>query len=77
MPGWLQGVIGQMPFKGGIAQKALGDRNETLSRVIDPYDRDSMIFSDGAGAVLWNTVIYLPRQGHIIRQYANPRAGRG
>ncbi len=25
---------------------------ETLSRVIDEYDRDSMIFSDGAGAVV-------------------------
>jgi 3-oxoacyl-[acyl-carrier-protein] synthase-3 len=35
--------------KAGMAQKALVIGAETLSRVIDPFDRDSMIFSDGAG----------------------------
>ena len=25
---------------------------ETLSRVVDPHDRDSMIYSDGAGATI-------------------------
>lgn len=50
-PGWLQGVIqADAFFKAGIAKKALVIGTETLSRVIDPYDRDSMIFSDGAGA---------------------------
>ncbi len=50
-PGWLQGVIqADAFFKAGIAQKALVIGSETLSRVIDQYDRDSMIFSDGAGA---------------------------
>lgn len=52
-PGWLQGIIqADAFFKAGIAKKALVIGTETLSRVIDPYDRDSMIFSDGAGAVL-------------------------
>lgn len=52
-PGWLQGIIqADAFFKAGIAKKALVIGAETLSRVIDPYDRDSMIFSDGAGAVL-------------------------
>ncbi|HMR93201.1 MAG TPA: ketoacyl-ACP synthase III [Chitinophagaceae bacterium] len=52
-PGWLQGVIhADAFFKAGIAQKALVIGTETLSRVIDPFDRDSMIFSDGAGAVV-------------------------
>ncbi|MCO5238829.1 MAG: ketoacyl-ACP synthase III [Chitinophagaceae bacterium] len=52
-PGWLQGVIqADAFFKAGIAQKALVIGTETLSRVIDPYNRDSMIFSDGAGAML-------------------------
>lgn len=52
-PGWLQGAIqADAFFKAGIAKKALVIGTETLSRVIDPYDRDSMIFSDGAGAVL-------------------------
>ncbi|MBS1621510.1 MAG: ketoacyl-ACP synthase III [Bacteroidetes bacterium] len=50
-PGWLQGLIqADAFFKAGIANKALIIGTETLSRVIDIYDRDSMIFSDGAGA---------------------------
>ena len=52
-PGWLQGVIqADAFFKAGVAKKALVVGTETLSRVIDIYDRDSMIFSDGAGATL-------------------------
>jgi 3-oxoacyl-[acyl-carrier-protein] synthase III len=52
-PGWLQGVIqAEAFFKAGIAKKALVIGTETLSRVIDIYDRDSMIFSDGAGAAV-------------------------
>jgi len=52
-PGWLQGVIqADAFFKAGIAKKALVIGAETLSRVIDMYDRDSMIFSDGAGAAV-------------------------
>lgn len=52
-PGWLQGVIqADAFFKAGIANKALVIGTETLSRVIDMYDRDSMIFSDGAGATV-------------------------
>jgi 3-oxoacyl-[acyl-carrier-protein] synthase-3 len=50
-PGWLQGIIqADTFFKAGVAKKALVIGTETLSRVIDIYDRDSMIFSDGAGA---------------------------
>jgi 3-oxoacyl-[acyl-carrier-protein] synthase III len=50
-PGWLQGVIqADAYFKAGIAKKCLVIGTETLSRVLDIYDRDSMIFSDGAGA---------------------------
>jgi 3-oxoacyl-[acyl-carrier-protein] synthase-3 len=52
-PGWLQGLIqAHAFFKSGMARKALIVGTETLSRVIDMYDRDSMIFSDGAGAVI-------------------------
>ncbi len=52
-PGWLQGIIqADAFFKAGIAKKALIVGTETLSRVIDMYDRDSMIFSDGAGAAV-------------------------
>jgi 3-oxoacyl-[acyl-carrier-protein] synthase III len=50
-PGWIQGVIqADAYFKAGIAKKCLVIGTETLSRVLDVYDRDSMIFSDGAGA---------------------------
>lgn len=52
-PGWLQGVIQANAFiQNGMAQKCMVIGTETLSRVIDKYDRDSMIFSDGAGAIL-------------------------
>ncbi|MBM3412807.1 MAG: ketoacyl-ACP synthase III [Bacteroidetes bacterium] len=52
-PGWLQGVIqADAFFKAGVAKKALVIGTETLSRVVDRYDRDSMIFSDGAGAAV-------------------------
>ncbi|MBC7868465.1 MAG: 3-oxoacyl-ACP synthase III family protein [Gloeobacteraceae cyanobacterium ES-bin-316] len=52
-PGWIQGMIqADAFFKAGIASKTLIIGAETLSRVIDKYDRDSMIFSDGAGAAI-------------------------
>ncbi|MFT5435884.1 MAG: 3-oxoacyl-[acyl-carrier-protein] synthase-3 [Ulvibacter sp.] len=52
-PGWIEGVIQANAFiKAGIAKKALVIGAESLSRVIDKHDRDSMIFSDGAGAVI-------------------------
>ncbi|HVY75159.1 MAG TPA: ketoacyl-ACP synthase III [Puia sp.] len=52
-PGWLQGLIqADALIKSGQARRILVVGTETLSRVIDPYDRDSMIFSDGAGAVI-------------------------
>ncbi|WP_018629099.1 3-oxoacyl-ACP synthase III family protein [Niabella aurantiaca] len=52
-PGWLHAVIQSHAwFSAGMARKVLLIGAETLSRVIDPADRDSMIFSDGAGAVV-------------------------
>ena len=52
-PGWIQGIIqADAYFKAGIAKKCLVIGTETLSRVLDLYDRDSMIFSDGAGACI-------------------------
>lgn len=52
-PGWLQGVIQADSFlKSGLAKKIMIIGTETLSRVSDRFDRDSMIYSDGAGAVV-------------------------
>jgi len=35
-----------------MAKRCLVIGTETLSRVVDPHDRDSMIYSDGAGATI-------------------------
>jgi 3-oxoacyl-[acyl-carrier-protein] synthase-3 len=52
-PGWVEGVIqAQAYIKAGMAKRCLVIGAETLSRVVDPYDRDSMIYSDGAGATI-------------------------
>tara|TARA_R110001632_G_scaffold63953_5_gene152414 strand:+ start:7642 stop:8706 length:1065 start_codon:yes stop_codon:yes gene_type:complete len=52
-PGWVEGVIQAQAFiKAGIASKVLVIGAETLSRVVDKHDRDSMIYSDGAGACI-------------------------
>ena len=52
-PGWLEGVIQAKAFiKAGMATKCLVIGAETLSRVVDRHDRDSMIYSDGAGATI-------------------------
>ena len=56
-PGWIQGVIQAEAFiKSGIAKKCLVVGTETLSRVLDPHDRDSMIYADGAGACIVEAV---------------------
>jgi 3-oxoacyl-[acyl-carrier-protein] synthase-3 len=55
-PGWLQGVIQSDYFiRSGDATSALVIGTETLSRVCDPHDRDSMIYADGAGATILET----------------------
>jgi 3-oxoacyl-[acyl-carrier-protein] synthase-3 len=56
-PGWLQGVIQADAFLAlGHGSRALVIGAETLSRVSDPHDRDSMIYADGAGAVILERV---------------------
>src|SRR5687768_6956896 len=52
-PGWLQAVIqADYYLKSGDARRALVVGAETLSRVSDPHDRNSLIYSDGAGAAV-------------------------
>ncbi|MGZ4778011.1 MAG: 3-oxoacyl-ACP synthase III family protein [Thermoanaerobaculia bacterium] len=52
-PGWLQGVIqGDYMIRSGDVQRVMVIGAETLSRVSDPHDRDSLIYADGAGAVI-------------------------
>lgn len=52
-PGWLQALIqADYYIKSGDAKSALVIGADVLSRVSDPHDRDSMIYADGAGAVV-------------------------
>ena len=52
-PGWLQGVIQSAAMiSAGHAKRMMVIGAETLSRVSDPHDRDSLIYADGAGAVI-------------------------
>jgi 3-oxoacyl-[acyl-carrier-protein] synthase III len=52
-PGWLQGVIqADYMIRSGTVKRAMIIGAETLSRVSDPHDRDSLIYADGAGAVI-------------------------
>ncbi|HWR94968.1 MAG TPA: 3-oxoacyl-ACP synthase III family protein [Flavobacterium sp.] len=52
-PGWIEGVLQANAYiKSGMAKRCLVIGAETLSRVVDMHDRDSMIYSDGAGATV-------------------------
>lgn len=52
-PGWVEAMIlADVLIKSGRAKTILVIGAETLSRVTDPFDRNKMIFADGAGAVV-------------------------
>jgi len=52
-PGWLQGVIQvDAMMRAGDIRRAMIIGAETLSRISDPHDRDSLIYADGAGATI-------------------------
>jgi len=68
-PGWVQGSIQADYFiKSGDAKRVLVIGAETLSRIIDPHDRDSMIFSDGAGAVIFEGQTLEEKQGILAHK---------
>ena len=76
-PGWVEGVIQANAFiKSGIAKKCLVIGAETLSRIVDSYDRDSMIYSDGAGATIIEAKENNAGQilAHTSATYANDEA---
>jgi 3-oxoacyl-[acyl-carrier-protein] synthase-3 len=52
-PGWTTAmIIADAYIKSGTFKRGLVVGADVLSRIADPYDRDRMIFSDGAGAVI-------------------------
>lgn len=56
-PGWLQAIIqADYYLRSGDAKKILVIGAETLSRVCDPHDRDSMLYADGAGATILQAI---------------------
>ncbi len=52
-PGWVQAlIVADMFIKSGSYKRGLVVGADVNSRVADPFDRDTMIFADGAGAVI-------------------------
>ncbi len=75
-PGWLEGVIqANCYLRSGDAKRCMIIGAETLSRIIDEHDRDSMIYADGAGAVILEARV--GEQGilsHKTQTYASEHA---
>ena len=56
-PGWVQAMIqADYYIKSGDAKKVLVIGADVLSRISDPHDRDSMIYADGAAAVILGAI---------------------
>ncbi len=73
-PGWIEGVIqANYYIRSGDAKRCMVIGAETLSRVIDDHDRDSMIYSDGSGAVILGSSDSSEKgiKSHCSRTYAN------
>lgn len=52
-PGWTTAfIVANAYIKSGIYKRGLVIGSDITTRHSDPYDRDQMIFSDGAGAVI-------------------------
>ena len=61
-PGWVEGMIlADTLIQAGKAKTILVVGSETLHRVVDVYDRNRMIFADGAGAV----IVQKTEQDHV------------
>ena len=71
-PGWVEGVIqAQAYIRAGMAKKCLVIGAETLSRVTDAYDRDSMIYADGAGACIVESSEHIGIVAHETASYTH------
>jgi len=56
-PGWTQGmIVADAYIRSETFKRGVVIGSDTLSRVSDPHDRDTMIFSDGAGATVVEAV---------------------
>lgn len=65
-PGWVQGLIlARQSIIADGTRRYLVIGAETLSRVVDPHDRDSMIYADGAAAGILELVEGSEKRGII------------
>ncbi|NOY95168.1 MAG: ketoacyl-ACP synthase III [Chlorobi bacterium] len=56
-PGWTQSmIIADSYIRSGVFKRGVVVGADVLSRISDPHDRDSMIYADGAGAVVVEAV---------------------
>ncbi len=56
-PSWVQSlIVADLYIRSGQYQRGLVIGADVTSRVADPFDRDTMIFADGAGAVIVEAV---------------------
>lgn len=68
-PGWLEGVIqAHQRMACGNARAVLVIGVEIISRRLDPFDLDSMLFSDGAGAVVLQARQAKDKKGVLVYQ---------
>ncbi len=76
-PGWVEGVIQAQAFiRAGMAKTCLVIGADTLSRISDPNDRDSMIYADGAGACIIQEIAEMGGiLSHKTVTYAQEEAG--
>ena len=70
-PGWLQGLIqADYYIRPGDARSCLVIGSETLSRVTEVHDRDSMIYADGAVIVEASNKVNMGVLSHISQTFA-------
>jgi len=68
-PGWLQAVIqADYYIKSGDAKKILVIGADILSRISDPHDIDSMLYADGAGAVIMEAKVSIKPVGILAHK---------
>lgn len=71
-PGWILGVMHADAYiKAGLGKRFLVVGTETLSRVLDMHDRDSMIYSDGAGASIVEAIESNEKKGLLASSIAS------
>jgi 3-oxoacyl-[acyl-carrier-protein] synthase-3 len=74
-PGWIQGIIqAEAYMRSGQARKCLVIATETLSRMLDMHDRDSMIYADGAGAAVLEFVEGEKKEGILSHSMSSHTA---